>query len=334
LSATPPSSTPPPGAKPLWGSGEGLSPAEAQRAVARKWPDSPQKRHAPGGEPLDPLSRRLLQAAGVLALLLILVVANSFVNGEGESPLDPNPVAAAAERTQEVEGMRIEMTMRFRSESSPPVTVTGTGAYNGETNLAEIAYDGTTTQGQRIAFDAILGEDGWYFHYPQLAGRLPDGKEWVKLEGFPGQEDLSAPGVASPEESLQVLRAAGTVRRLGRSSIDGVSTTRYQVTLMAAEIASALRAQGKVELADELDRVASQMVGPVESEVFVDRDGVVRRMRMVSTSISDGKRVTSSMRMDFSDFGIEPEVLIPEDSQVFDITPLLEGQLDALGQAG
>jgi hypothetical protein len=301
--------------------------------VAQKRPDSSQKRHASGGEPLEPLSRRLLQAAGVLSLLLILVVANSFVNGEGESPLDPNPVAAAAERTQEVEGMRIEMTMRFMSESSPPVTVTGTGAYNGESNLAEMAYDGTTTEGQRLAFDAILGEDGWYFHYPQFAGRLPDGKEWVKLEGFPGQEDLSAPGVASPEESLQVLRAAGTVRRLGRTNIDGVSTTRYRVTLTAAEIAAALRAQGKDELAEALDRAASQMIGPIETEVFIDQDGVVCRTRMVSTSVSEGKTVTTSMQMDFSDFGIEPEIVIPDDSVVFDLTPMLEEQLDDLGQA-
>ncbi len=113
-----------------------------------------------------------------------------------------------------------------------------------------------------------------------------------------------------------------------------MQTTRYRVTLTAAEIASALRAQGKDELADALDRLASQMVGSVASEVFVDRDGVVRRTRMRSTSISDGRAVTTSMQMDFSDFGIEPEIVVPDDSQVLDITPLLEDQLEALGQAG
>lgn len=282
---------------------------------------------------LEPLSRRALQAAGVLSLLLILVVVNSLLNSGEESPFNPNPVAAAAERTAEVPGMRIEMTMRFESESTAPVTVTGNGVYNGEANLAEVAYDGTTSRGQRLKFDAILGESGWYFRYPQLAGKMPEGKEWIKVEGFPGQKDLSAPGVASPDESLQMLRGSGTVRRLGGAKFGHVQTTRYRVTQTATEIADTLRAQGKDELAEALEGVSSQLIGPVRSEVFIDQDGVVRRMRMVSTSLSDGKTVTTEMRMDFSDFGIEPNIAIPDDSQVYDITPQLEEGLDSLGQA-
>jgi hypothetical protein len=68
----------------------------------------------------------------------------------------------------------------------------------------------------------------------------------------------------------------------------------------------------------------------VRSEVFIDRQGVVRRMRMTSTSVADGKTVTTEMRMDFSDFGIEPNVLIPDESRVYDITPQLEEGLDRL----
>jgi hypothetical protein len=186
LSSLPPQSTPPPGAQPLWGSHKGGTPVAAR--VSQKWPQGPQRRHALGGERLEPLSIRLLQAAGVLSLLLILVVVNSFLNSGGESPFNPNPVAAAAERTADVSGLRMKVTMRFVSESTPPVTVTGNGVYNGETNLAEIAYDGTTAQGQRLKFDAILGESGWYFRYPQLANRMPEGKEWIKVEGFRGRK--------------------------------------------------------------------------------------------------------------------------------------------------
>jgi hypothetical protein len=290
-------------------------------------------RHSFGGEQLEPLSLRLLQAAGVLSLLLILVVLNSLLNSGSASPFNPNPVAAAAERTAEVPGMRMNMTMRFVSESTSPITVTGKGVYNGETNLAEVVYDGTTSQGERLRFDAILGESGWYFRYPQLASRMPEGKEWLKIEGFPGQEDLSAPGVASPDESLGMLRASGSVRRLGRARIGSIQTTRYRVTMTAAEIAEALHSQGKDELAEALEQASSQIVGPVRSEVLIDEDGVVRRMRSLSTAISDGKTVTTEMRMDFSGFGIEPNIVIPDDSRVYDITPQLEEGLDSLGQA-
>lgn len=301
--------------------------------VSQKRPDSPLKRHALGSERLEPLSLRLLQAAGVLSLLLILVVVNSLLNSGSASPFNPNPVAAAAERTAAVPGMRMDMTMRLVSESNPPVTITGKGVYNGETNLAEIAYDGVSQQGERLKFDAILGEDGWYFRYPQLAGKMPEGKEWLKIEGFPGQKDISAPGVASPDESLQMLRASGTVRRLGQAKIGHLRATRYRVTMTGAEITESLRSQGKDELAEAFEDVSSQVVGPVRYYVLVDGKGVVRRMQMTSTVISDGKQVTTQMQMDFSDFGIEPNIQIPDDSRVYDITPQLEEGLDSLGQA-
>jgi len=290
------------------------------------------KRQSLGGEQLEPLSRRALQAAGALSLLLILVVVNSLLNSGGESPFNPNPVAAAAERTAEVSGMRIDMTMQFKSGSTAPVTITGKGSYNGETNLAELFYDGTTSQGQGLKFDAILGESGWYFRYPQLADKMPEGKEWIKIEGFPGQKDVSAPGVASPDESLQMLRGSGTVRRIGGAKIGQVQTTRYRVTQTVTQIVDALHSQGKDELAEVLEHASAQIVGPVRSVVFIDQDGVVRRMRMTSTTASDGKTVTTEMRMDFSDFGIEPNILIPDDSRVYDITPQLEEGLDTLGQ--
>ncbi|HET8565043.1 MAG TPA: hypothetical protein VFL77_01085 [Solirubrobacterales bacterium] len=292
-----------------------------------------QGRHASFGADLEPLSQRALQAAGVLSLLLILVVVNSLLNGGTESPFNPNPVAAAAERTAEVPGMRMRLTMRMETESSPPVTVTGKGVYNGESNLAEISYEGATPQGQRLTFDAILGDEGWFFRYPQLAAKMPEGKEWLKLEGFPGQKDLSAPGVASPDESLGMLRGAGAVERLGQARIGPATTTRYRVTQTPAEIAQVLRSEGKDELAEALESASSQLIGPIHSEVFIGGDGMMRRMRMRSTSLADGKQVTTEMRMDFSDFGIKPDIQVPDDSRVYDLTPLLEEKLEGLGEA-
>jgi hypothetical protein len=290
-------------------------------------------RHSLGSADLEPLSRRALQVAGVLSLLLILVVLNSLLNSGGESPFNPNPVAAAAERTAEVSGMRIDMTIRMESESPAPITVTGNGVYNGEDNLAEVTYNGIDVEGQQLKADAILGEDGWYFRYPQLVGKMPEGKEWIKVAGFPGQKDLSAPTVASPTESLQMLRGSGSVRRLGSTKIGHAQTTRYRVTQTAAELTETLRSQGKDELAETVEDASAQIIGPVQSEVFIAQSGVVRRMRVTTTTAADGKTVTTKMRMDFSDFGVKPNILIPDDSRVYDLTPQIEEGLDQLGQA-
>lgn len=279
---------------------------------------------------LEPLSRRLLQAAGVLSLLLILVVLNSLLSGDSESPFNPNPVAAAAERTAEVPGMRIGMTMRIESESTGPMTVTGNGVYNGEDNLAEVTYSGIAVEGKQLEAEAIMSEDGWYFRYPQFVGKVPEGKEWLKLSGFPGQKELSAPGVANPEDSLQMLRGSGAVRRLGAAKIGHAQTTRYRVTQTATEVTETLRSQGKDELAEALEGSSAQIVGPVRSEVFIDQKGIVRRVKATTTTAADGKTVTTKMRMDFSDFGIKPKIVIPDDSRVYDITSQFEEQL---GQA-
>jgi hypothetical protein len=181
-------------------------------------------------------------------------------------------------------------------------------------------------------FDAILGEDAWYFRYPRFASRLPEGKEWLKLEGFPGQKDASAPGSGSPEESLQMLRSTGAVRRLGQAKVDGVPTTLYRVTMSAAGIEKGLRAEGKDELAEQVG--AAEFVGPVHAEVFVSADGMLRRMRLVMTMVAGGQMVTTTVREDFSDFGIKPTIVVPADSQVYDLSPLLEAKLDESGQAG
>lgn len=273
---------------------------------------------------------KLLQGAGVLSLLLILVVVNSFLNHSGgESPFNPNPVAAAAQRTEEVPGMRVSMRMRFTTESGPPSTVTGTGTFNGEDNLGEFTYN-AAVNGQQMRFDAVMGDDAWYFRYPQFASRMPEGKEWVKLEGFPGQEDLSSPGVDSPDESLGMLRANGSVQKLGRTKIGRVQTTRYRVTMTGAQVVKALHAQGKDELAEQIEKTQSEIVGPVHAEVFITQGGMLRRMRTVTTVMADGKPVTTEMRADLFDYGIHPDIQIPDDSRVLELDP---EQMEALGQA-
>lgn len=328
----PPTSSPPPGAKPLWGSHTGGStPAPAAAPVSQSPRQARGARHSLFGEgPLEPLSVKLLQAAGVLSLLLILVVLNSLLNPSGgESPLNPNPVAAAAQRTEEVPGMRMNLAMRITTESTPPSTVTGHGTFNGEDNLAEFTYD-AAVDGKQLTFDAVMGEDAWYFRYPQFASRMPEGKEWIKVEGFPGQKDLSSPGVGNPDESLGMLRANGGVRKLGQTKIGRVQTTRYRVTMSPEGIVQALHDQGKDELAEQIEGAQAQIVGPVHAEVFITPGGMLRRMRTVTTVLAEGKTVTTEMRANLFDYGIHPEIRVPDDSQVLELSPELEEKLGQL----
>jgi len=275
---------------------------------------------------------KLLRVAGGLSVLLVLVVLNSLLNASGgESPFNPNPVAAAAQRTEEVPGMRMNLWVRVSTESTAPSTITGKGTFNGEDNLGEFAYDGLV-EGKRMTFDAVMSEDAWYFRYPQFADRMPEGKEWLKLEGFPGQEDLSSPGVGNPGESLGMLRANGAVHKLGQAKIGHVQTTRYRVTMSPEGIVQSLHEQGKDELAEQLEGAGAQIVGPVHAEVFITPGGMLRRMRTETTVLADGKTVTTEMRADLFDYGIHPEIQVPDDSKVLDLGSEVKEKMEALGQ--
>lgn len=94
MNASTPTSVPPPGASSLWGSHKGAE------AVSASSPDAGHSRTDAAAEllfgegPLEPLSRRLLQTVGVLAVLLVLVLVNASLH-RAEGPLDTSAAISA-----------------------------------------------------------------------------------------------------------------------------------------------------------------------------------------------------------------------------------------------
>ncbi len=69
-----------------------------------------------------------------------------------------------------------------------------------------------------------------------------------------------------------------------------------------------------------LDQLGSK---GVPFEVFVDGDGLLRRMTMDMKMTIEGQAMTMSMRMDYFDFGTDVNVQAPPARDVFDATGLL-----------
>lgn len=273
---------------------------------------------------------KLLQAAGVLSLLLILVVANSLLRS-GENPL--NPVAAAAERTESVDGLSFRMKVRTTSEARPPQIDFGNGALNLQTKMALLYFNVLTEDGNRLEIAAVVeGEDALYLNSPQFRGKLPEGKEWAKMDPSLASDDDSMPA-ESPDDSLAMLAASDRVHLADHRQLDGTRVSRYVTRFEMAAIVAELRAKGENELADKCEGLASQVVGPVQAEAFVDDKGLLRRIHIRMTSTTSGFPETIDTRMDFFNFGSDPQIQAPPDDQVFDMTPLLEQQQEALGQS-
>jgi hypothetical protein len=333
LSAEPPTSSPPPGAQPLWGSYEGgAASAPTVSKSSRPARGTRQALTRPslfGDGPLEPLSVRLLQVAGALSLLLILVVVNSFLHS-GENPL--NPVAAAAERTADVDGLRFTMVVRTASEADPPRLDYEKGSLNLQTKLGAVQVSGETADGAHMQADMVVSEDAIYLRSPEFRGKLPEGKEWTKMKPslLTGEDSVPA---ESPDGSLGMLTVNNRVHRAGHSQVRGVRVSRYVSSFEIGDAVTALRAHGEDELAEKCEKLASQVVGPVRAVALIDGKGLVRSVRVRMTSTASGTPETIESLTEFFDFGAQPDIVVPPESRVFDMTPVMEQQREALGQS-
>lgn len=342
MSHVPPTSVPPPGARPLWGSYNGgavtlAAPAEAPATPAG--PAAPARTAGAswlfGGEELEPLSRNLLQVAGFLSLLLVLVIANSFLNQGNASPFNPNPVAQAAERTADAPGAKFTLKAIYTSSALPqPMTAHGSGVYNSETQHARVQMSMYSVQAGDIQIEELGDGTAFYMRGTKISEQLPEGKQWLEIQPFLGKSAQEAMvGGGSATDSLKMLTTvSGGVQPVGHEKVRGVQTRRYRAQIGMSDYARLLSEEGKGELAEEYEKLAVLMPAPVTSEVSIDRRGMVRRMREVMTMPADSGKppMTMDMRMDLFAFGVHPEIQMPDSSEVFDATPFLKEKLDSV----
>jgi hypothetical protein len=303
-------SAPPPGSQPLWGSpsavGGGAAPPPQTASAAP----------AGGGQPLEPLSRRLLQVAGLLSLLLIAVVANSTLGGE-ENPLDLNPVAAAAAKAEAATGFNFNAYIVYSSPALPgPISAGGSGAYNADTERTRLTLSLSNPGFGRVQFTEVSDSEYNYEKSNTLAAALPPGKEWVRTAKDAKGEDPEV----DFDESISMLSKSGSVHAVGRQSVDGTMTRRYRGEIELAKVVGLLREEGKDEVAEAYEAIEGKTPTGISAEVWIDSRDLPRRMRFVMpVPSSDGQPpVTMDIRMDLFDFGVQPDIQLPDPGSVVD----------------
>jgi hypothetical protein len=280
--------------------------------------------------PRDPLTRRLLQAAAALSVLLIAVVANAVLHGGDENPL--NPIAAAAQRTRELPGTRAVLEAIYTSPaSSKRVVATGSEVYNARTGRSRAVLTVPSSRYGSERVEAVGDARTIYTRSRTISSGLPPGRAWMAVQPWLGKSTTTAiAGGGETEGDLGMLRATGEdFDSLGSEEVRGVTTHRYRSTIELSQYAGLLRDEGKRSTAEEYERLAEQMPEPIEAEVWIDTRGLVRQMRTVMTlpTGDSGPAITMDMRADFVRFGIHPHVQLPDRDRVFDATPLVEAQL-------
>jgi hypothetical protein len=278
----------------------------------------------------------------LLALLPLVVVlaALPVLTGCGsKDALTIDPVASAASKTTEAGSSRVafETTMQLFGKD---VSFTADGLFDYDDSTGSMTLDmGSLLPLEGVGqFELRMVDETLYMRLPSLMGLgLPTDKEWVSLEpgkalegaGFGGFDPSSMQ--QDPAQLLRLLRASSEVTEAGTATIRGVETTRYTAKL---DLRKSIEASAKeLELTAEqralLRQAAEQLVDQVETdtlpvEVYVDADGLLRRLALDLSMNVEGQALSMKQTTDFYDFGVDVDVEAPPASQVFDLTKQLQ----------
>lgn len=274
----------------------------------------------------------MLRPIGLLALLLAAVAVYVLARGGGETSL--NPIAQAAARTQSSPGARYSFHGTVQSPSLPPITMTGTGLINGETKRMHI--DETVGHAGRGALHLEgVGSEGRVYFRSKAFHRLPSGDEWVGLDmtlGAAGEAPIPA-GAGPGAELAQLRSVSDSFETLGKERIRGVETTAYRSTVDLDRLAAHLRSVGAPRAAAKYERLAETVPTTTEVETWIDGNDLIRRMKITAHShdTRSGVRTVTAMTTDLFDFGISPEIQLPDADTVYDVTSKLETELGVKG---
>jgi hypothetical protein len=283
----------------------------------------------------DPLSRRCLQLAGLLSVLLIAVFVNYLLHGGGD---ELNPVAEAAQRTAAMPGARLKMEITYSVEgSSRSFVATGDGVYNARTGRTDAQLTMSIPGGESMWIEALGDDRTVYTRSTALESVLPPGKLWLGMEPLLGHDPQDALGTGpGTQGTIEMLKAAGgDVESLDHQIVSGHRTTRYKATIDPSHVAAIFAEQGEATLAKEYEELAERAPDSIPVEVWVDDHGLARLIRMVQQlpTVSGGPTLTMDSRIEFSDFGIHPKVPLPPRHRVLDYTPVLRAELGLMDGA-
>jgi hypothetical protein len=270
--------------------------------------------------------------------------ANAPATTEGRAatarPVSARTLASVASRTAGSQTARFALVMQQTLPgSTEPVSLTADGAFDTASGRAMLTMDmsafaaafGGGAGGSANDWHIEAVQDGAviYMRMPMLTKQLPGGKEWVMVDvrrqAAQRGLDLSQLGMqsADPRATLEYLKAvAGKVRTLGTETVRGVPTTHYRAVVDVRRYLRSVPAAQRNAFGN-LDQLVGQAgLAKLPLELWVDADGLARRMTMVFTMTPAGQPVTTSFSMELFDYGKPVAIDLPPRDAVADLAAL------------
>ena len=271
----------------------------------------------------------------LLSLQLVLLAVGLTACGGDVLSLDP--AASAATKTVEAGSSRVEFTIAMKV-AGQSVDMTGSGAFDYRKPSGELNYRMKMPVVGTVSMDMRMVGTKMYMRMPkEIAGAaLPSGKPWFGIDLAKSLEqaglgNLDFTRQGDPAQSLQMLRAASKdVKEVGHANVRGVPTTRYagkldfrkalDAGLDQLELSEAERAKARDGMEAMLEQLGS---ANLPFEVFVDGDGLLRRMTMYMSMKIQNERMSMRLSMDYFDFGVTVDVKAPPAADVTDVSTLI-----------
>lgn len=232
------------------------------------------------------------------------------------------PVAVLGDtvaRTGAVESGRYEMVITY-----------DTGAVGAEPVAPLRATGEFADQGRSLRVTMDLGEP-----VGTLEEVIVDGVAYVTVPGVGCQElDMSdllssvggtGAGAMDPGAFLEQLRAIdGDVEELGALDVRGVPTTHYAAAYTLADAISAMPEDQAAALEQMYSTLPQSFLDTRQAvDVFVDGDGLVRRMQVATTSedVEGLPLPATTTIMDWFDFGADVTITAPDECDATGTSP-------------
>ena len=279
--------------------------------------------------------KRVLLALPLAALLLLPAAC-----GSEDVALDLDPVASAATLTSDAGSARMGFSMTMRADGRT-MKLDGAGTFDFDDSRGTILMDASALlpgsgDGR---FELRMIDSMIYMKLPAAFGgqALGAGKPWIAVDVAKTLEAAGLGGInptnlqQDPTQTLRLLRASSTsVQKAGSAKVRGVQTTRYKAKL---DLRKSIEATGnELGLSEQeralLRRAAEQLstqsgLKTIPVEIFVDQEGLLRRMSMTMKSTIAAAPFAITQTTDFYDFGVDVHIEAPPESQVVDLSKLI-----------
>jgi hypothetical protein len=242
----------------------------------------------------------------------------------------PELLAAAVDKTTKAESSRTSFRVDFKAPGESG-EMTGEGVFDYRRNAGQMRMDLSGLDEGMEDMEFIV--DGDVVYMRGFDEDLPAGKSWMRIDTstIQGAAQFSELGrMNKPAVELQYLRAASKeIEEKGREKVRGVETTRYHTVIdlskLAREAGEEAPAGLRKQLRQEAKNLASTGLEELPTDVWIDDDGLLRKMTMDISFEAEGEKVRMETSVELFDFGVPVKLDPPSAEETVDMSDLMQG---------